>query len=229
MAEQKVDEKSQILISAEKQNAILDKLNQILMENHQIMGDNKALLEKVNELESKHDQVKSDISQIKQAQYDSMFLISGIPADKKHDNLAIVKKICDFLGLSLKPSDVKAVISVKDKNRPKNFVLMVTMNERKKKAEIMAARRGKSIEASAIGLGKEKQFIFVNDFLVKENYEIIKYARSLKTVAGFRYVWSEYGRVLAKKKEGDKSVLLTSKECVDKLIAEHSAKNMEKA
>lgn len=199
-------------------------MDQVSKENQKIMAENKVLHEKLDLIEAKNLHFQVEITQLKQKQFESVLTISGIPADEKIENMEILNKIGNLLGVETQDSDIKKVYRVKDKHFPKNDIMVIEFCEQITKTKLLAARRGKSIFTTDLNISRKKQQIYLNQYLVKDNYQLLKYTRKLKLESGFKFVWSDNGQILAKRKEGDKAMLITSKDEVDRIISKEQSK-----
>lgn len=196
------------------------KCEEVLAEQKKVQKDISKLKDKVIVLEKEKEQMKKEITNLKQAQYDSTVVINGLPLSEPQSSaadFAILKKLTNFVGVNVVESDVKEIFRLKRNKKDSEKSLVVKWMYPAKKKELLVARKQKSIFTTDFGQQKKEQ-VYINEFIIKDNYELLQYAKKLKE-ANFEFVWYSFGRVLAKQNERSKPIYITSKEKVDSLLA----------
>lgn len=85
------------------------------------------------------------------------------------------------------------------------------------KTNFIKAKDRKNLKTADFGLKGENKRIFVNEYLTRNQNDLFRYARQLKN-HNYKYIWPAAGKVLAKKQEGDKPIVISDKSMVDKLL-----------
>lgn len=87
------------------------------------------------------------------------------------------------------------------------------------KEELLRQRKIKrNLNTSDIGMTSgPAEVIYMNESLTSTRRKIFNAARTLRKEKGYTYIWIKNGKIFLRNNEGDKAVLLTSLEQVEKL------------
>lgn len=139
--------------------------------------------------------------------------IGGVDCDANENVSDVVSKVFAALELDA-PTTESRKISAKN---GKSFIL-VPVKSRQFLEDTIRASRTKRLSAGSLGLSGSG--IFVNERLSQQCYQLLCEAKKLKD-HGFKFIWSRYGKVFARKVEGGTISHLRTKSDVDALVTSH--------
>lgn len=139
--------------------------------------------------------------------------IGGINCDENLNLTDAVSKV--FRGLDLEPPST-GIKKISAKNG-KAFIL-VPLKSRQMLEDTVKASRTLKLNAESLGMSGSN--IYVNERLSQNSYQLLCDAKKLKE-QGYKFIWSRYGKVFARKQEGSIISHLKTKSDVDALISNH--------
>lgn len=145
--------------------------------------------------------------------------VHNVPETENENLEDVFKKICNSVGVYVESEDISAVhrLRQKEKNRPPPFI--VRFVNRKKKVDIMEARKGKIITQDRIFGNGSGELIFINDNIEPYYKNLLLFARKkLKKENGWEYIWFKNDAVLAKKTAQSKTCKIVHEEQIVKLV-----------
>lgn len=195
-------------------------IHQVLAQQMELKKEFDQLNSRVKRMVFENNRLKKEIILLKQKKFEATISIGGLSCETfpEGSELQLVQRISEFFGVPVTTADIKGLRRYKPQENGKQASIIVDFWLKNTKEQILKARRGKSIFTTDLEITGKKQQIYLNEYLIKESYGILKYARKLKTNAAYRFVWYAGGKVWAKKQEGEKAVHIDSEESVDVII-----------
>jgi hypothetical protein len=160
--------------------------------------------------------MRNQIVYLKQQALSNNLRISGVPLTPDQDLVKLMINISKFFGVEMTEADITKTRLINTKKGP---LIIVTLNTKDKRDEILFNRRGKSIYAEEIGLRNNgRQQIYIQEDLTKEIQEIYFHARQLRKFGVTQVIPSD-GRILVRL-PNNKKVNIRSIEHVQSLAKE---------
>lgn len=186
---------------------------------------NKVLADMVSEVSRDNQELRREVQRLKSTvnaqennKLKSNITISGL-LDIADDGVVSREKITKLVqGLSVNCSgeDFDDIKIFKINNGAK---AVVTLKSLELKQRILRARAQKGkISIRNLGLGESSQAIFIDEDLTKEMYALFKKARDQLKEKNYKYIWHRNGRVLARKSEGDRYVVIRDEKDLEELL-----------
>lgn len=178
--------------------------NQKLIHEMQLQNENhnKQFITLSNELSS----VKCRVSQLEVLTCARSINVIGVPivaGESTASLLKVLKRICGALKVSISEHDVDDIFRIgNDKNNIK-----IEFTAKLKRREIIKAARRIKIFGNDVGLETVDRLFFYEN-LSHQNRILHNEARKLQKEGFVAYVWIDNGRILVRKKEGTKAVLV---------------------
>lgn len=188
----------------ERNKIMAEMFSELAKDNHSLRSRVEAL-EKAIKIEN--------VQKIKQN-----LCISGLPLNAEARTKVMpddLPKICSALKVPATAADFTQIQCYITKN---GTSLSVSVSSLELKNRILAARSqmGK-ITLKTCGLGASETPIYINEELTKDVYSLFKSAKRLRD-KGFKYVWHKNGKILARKEDGDRAILINSEDFLNKLL-----------
>lgn len=185
----------------------------------EILKKNAVLSAQVKDLDAK-------VQQFDQMARESNIEIQCVPEHKSENLLTIVQQLGRIVGNELHDSEIQAFHRVAklntETNRPRSIV--VKLASPRVRDNILAAVRNfnkknesDKLNSSHLGIGGEKQAIFVTENLTLANKMLHAATRIAAREKKYNFVWVRNGRVFVRKDVTTKSQLVKSLECRDTL------------
>lgn len=209
----KLNKLDQLTELQDSMNFMASKFDEILKG----MLENK---EKIKIIEKENRNLKSEITNLKESvkflndhRVKNDCIINGV---KPINNLSAAETVIEIsrkVGVSIQESNIEDAYFLKRKDLNKdNQSLIVKFNSKVVKEKLMTAKPKFKEDESM-------KSIYVNDFLSKESLELLKYARTLKSV-GYHAVYSYGGKIYAKRSAITKPRVIKNEEDVNQIILE---------
>lgn len=169
--------------------------------------ENAALKDEVNTL-------KSTVKFLNDSRVEKDVIINGIKKENNNkDAVQLVIDMAKTTGANISEKEIDDAYFLNNRrinNSKSKSSLVVKFNNKKSKQTFLS-------EKSKLKEVEKYKEVYVNDFLSKETMEILKYAKSLKSV-GFKFVYARAGIVFAKIDEKSRPYRLRKMEDVDGLL-----------
>lgn len=208
---------------AAQRRLMFQKLLKIEQSNEKWLGsltdDVKDLKKKVATLEKENSELREEIEFVKQVNLSNSVVIYGVPKKKDTSDTSLVEAIAKKLDLNITESDLSETFRLGVKNSANSSTppLVVKFVRNSVRTSFISAKNKKNLKTTDIGLQGESKRIYLNEYLTRNNNDLLKYAKQLKE-KDFKYVWPAGGKVFAKKQEGDKAIVIRNKLMVDELL-----------
>lgn len=186
---------------------------------------NKVLADMVSEVSRDNQELRKEIQKLKStvnaqenSKLKSNITISGL-LDVADDGVVSKEKITKLvqgLNVNCNGGDFENIKIYEINNGAK---AVVTLRSLELKQTILKARAQKGkISIRSLGLGESSRAIFIDEDLSKEMYALFKKAREQLKEKNYKYVWHRNGRVLARKSEGDRYVVIRGENDLEELL-----------
>lgn len=163
--------------------------------------DVEALVTENQRLSEQVAALTSEVSDLQQHTRKSNVLISGVPLTPKENVYIILKRIAELLNIQYNRYDVSVAHRLpvrKGDSRPPSIV--VCFVSRSVKAEWIEARKArKTLTAQELHTSFSDQQVYINEHLTPQTRAIFNGARELMKIKKLAAVWTNDGRVLAKR------------------------------
>lgn len=160
-----------------------EELQHARQKNDQLETENKKLQRKVDELEQ-----YTRVNNLE---------IKGAPSDE--DPMEIVKKLGDAIGEEILPSDIDTCHRI-PAGRSGDKSVIVRFVRRDKRNAVLTKARKERPSAKDMGF-KSNQPIYVNENLTKHARQLLGSAVAKKRESNWKFVWTNGGKVFARKTE----------------------------
>lgn len=169
--------------------------------------------------------LERQIEDMQRTQKSSMVEIRNIPNDKsesKMDMTKIVEDTCRVLKVELIPNDIRDIYKLKNKNGIgtifTNFATSTTKNK-----VIAGVKTYNKLNANSklstadIGMAGKSVPIYVSESLTIKGKRLYYMARDVAKTSGYKYCWTNHGRVYLRKMDGSPHIEVKDEVQLDKL------------
>lgn len=209
----KLNKLDQLAELQESVNFMSSKFDQVLKG----MLENK---EKIKNIEKENRVLKTEVQNLKYSvkilndqRVKNDCLISGI---KNVHNLNAVETVIEMskkVGVDISEEQIDEAYFLKRMNEEQSGqAVVVKFNSKSAKTKLMIAK-------PKLKDSDTTKSIYINDFLSKESLELLKYARSLKSV-GYHAVYSHGGKIYARKSAITRPRIIRDEDDVNKILLE---------
>lgn len=171
-------------------------------------------------------EMATKLQQIDQVARDSNIEIQCVPEHKTENLLTVVKQLGKVVGNELNDNEIESFHRVaklnEETNRPRSIV--VKLVSPRIRDNLLAAVRNfnkknesEKLNSSHIGIGGEKQPIFVTENLTLANKKLHAATRIAAKEKKYNYVWVRNGRIFVRKDVTTKPVLVKNLACIESL------------
>lgn len=141
-------------------------------------------------------------------------IINGVANNPDQKPVEVVMGIAKKIGANISECDIVDAYFTK-KNKNTNGTVVVKFKNKTSKITLLKEKKKlREIE--------DTKTVYINDFLSKENVELLKHAKALKTV-GFKFIYHAGGCIYAKRDVKLKPLRIRSMDEVDSLLINAAA------
>lgn len=142
--------------------------------------------------------------------------------EEKPNEIDVVQKICDYIGLDIESGKIERVHRVQSKN-PNNKVksIVLQFSDRKNKENFLAAAKLKRMKREngtpkmqITGLSNE---FFINEHLTLANKILYKATRSAAKTKNHKYTWVKNGWIFVRKDDSSRVIHISATGALGKL------------
>lgn len=146
--------------------------------------------------------LQREVADLQQQSRKNNVIISGIPYTPREDVSILLNSVASLLGVSLDPGDISAAhrlpVPRGDDKRPPSIVVCF-VSRAVKQSWLSARRQRKILSAKELHSTFPDSPVYINDHLAPQTRELFNAARVLVRKKKLEAVWTNDGRVLAKK------------------------------
>lgn len=128
-----------------------------------------------------------------------------------------LKKVFDYIGVNVSETVLSNIKYVSTKSNGTKAVLTVENSETKRMIIDARAKKGR-ITSRAVGLGESSSYIFLDEELTQQTYQLFKKAKLQLKNIGFKYVWHRNGNILARKNDNDELIVIKNESVLEDLL-----------
>lgn len=186
---------------------------------------NKVLSDMVSEISKDNQDLRKEVQKLKQSlnyqeinKLKTNICISGLLGANEEVSSSKDKivKLIQGLNVQIVQEDIQNIKLIKIRNEMK---AVVTLKSLDMKQEILSARAKKGkITKQNMGVGETTQAIYLDEELSKDAYNLFKKAKEQLKQKNYKYVWHRNGKILARKMDGDRYIVIREEEDLESLL-----------
>lgn len=178
---------------------IAENIKQLRQEMHGIVNENKAL-------KAENERLAQKCEELEQYQRLNNVEIKGVPAED--DPVLTIQKIGKSVGEAVEAADLDTCHWVRSSKQNAQSIIARFVRRSKRNAFLSKCRKQK-IDSSVLG-SEAKTPIYVNENLTQANKALLSAAIQKKKAANWKFVWTNSGKILARKDEGSSVVRIAT-------------------
>lgn len=184
--------------------------------------ENRTLKEDIGRLTSRIKVLEDDY--MKQQQWSRLqnIEITGVPECKEEDNVNIVQKLSQYIGVPIETSDIEFAHRVQPRRAGSSTCarpIIARLRQRSVKDRIMAAaRKTRNLNAGSVGIGGENCKIYVNEHLTRENKMLLSSCKQKGKELNYKYIWTKNCRIFVRKNDTSPPIPITTTSDLVKIV-----------
>lgn len=163
-----------------------------------------------NELKKELQAIKHVLNDNEQKTLNNNIIIQGIPAKENENIQGIVEKIAKSLKVVSKVQLAYRMGGAKPNKA--NPPIRITFESQEDKKKWMMAKKNSELTTEIIGQFATPEPIYINHDLTKQNFQLFREAKQFKKDNNFKYLWVSNGKILLRKTDVSKTILVRSSE-----------------
>lgn len=182
---------------------------------------NKSLVKALKENKEQKKEIsvlKDRVEYLERCNLENTFNIYPVFKTGSQDVKGIVYKIGGKINVNLDESNIVSAYRRPDKKNGKPGEIVVKCLNKGLRDQIVDAAKKKGLTHKDIGIKCNIDRIYINEELTNSGKDIYYRALKLKYELKWKYIWVKYGKIYAKKNDGDQAVRLDTMEILDKLL-----------
>ena len=200
--------------TSEKYDEIVRLLKASDEERKILKAENKSLKTKVLESENELKALKESYNDLDQYLRRDCVEIRGLPVGSECANTNdVVLKVAEKIGVDLVPSKISVshplpsrTVPTKQGGNTRLNAIIVKFVRRDVKEKFYHARKNlKNLTASDFGY-QSRNKVYINENLTRKNKELFNSTLKIKKEKGFKYIWTNQGRIYLRKNEASSPV-----------------------
>ena len=196
-----------------------EKFEEMKVKTEKIEKDNKDLQEQNVRLEKKLAELSTQLNDLDQYHRRVNLEVSGIPEQRGENPEQVVLSIAKHISPDLSASDFDVVHRLgskrTDDNRPRPIIVRFT-TRRARNAMYDGRRKLKTFSSRDLGFNSDGK-IYINENLISSTKELLKDVNKARRDAGYKFLWTQNGRIYVRKNEKSQPIIINSREDFTKL------------
>lgn len=196
--------------------------DKVAADNASLIQNNLNVTTKCQQLQQNNMQLNKTLNEIKQNELKKNLVIFGIPGVKDHHSLQVTfNNILDKLDIPSSSVELDDIFQKKPMPNDEQSPIFVKFRTLQTKIDFKQAVKNTTktnkqfLYASDIGFTRKNKIIFA-DQLTDDIRNLLREAKQL-IGHGYKYVWTVNGKVLVRRNEGTKVILVKTQSCIDEL------------
>lgn len=187
--------------------------------HNKVMSDMVTEMSKENQLlKDRVTKLEHTVSLQEENKVKNNLCISGLVCNESEKDSMAAKLVtlCNFLKVPSSESNFEILKHFKTNNTVRSIVKIADSDLKQKILKAKTQKR--KITRNAVGIDDTEVVIYISEELTKETYKLLKKCKRLKSEANYKYVWQRNGKVLARKADGDKHVIIADEDHLKELL-----------
>lgn len=198
------DEQKNDLIALQKENKELKEANKLLLSEYEVLKKQTSL----------HEQ---RIMASEQYSRNANVEIKGIPISEEESIPDTLHRIGELIHVPIDESEVEVCHRVPTKNADAPPNIVVQFKSRAKRNAVL--EKAKKTRISTRDLGHTSGApVFINEHLCPAMKQLLGMTVAQKKAKNWRFVWVNYGKILAKKDESSPTLYIRNAQDVEKIV-----------
>lgn len=183
------------------------------------MGKVDTLIQENKNLKTENSALKSRVSDLEQYSRGNNLIISNIPQAAGENTVEVVQRVAKLAGVSIDERDIDACHRLPKSPKQAHPTIVVRFCRRLVKQNLLKNKRNPNLINGNLGFTQvvPNGKIYLDEHLTSEKAKLFSAAKMLKN-NGYKYVWCKEGKILVRKADGDKVVLIRTEEDIARLI-----------
>lgn len=209
----------------EKNSALLEtrvtKIEEALLKIESLKSENRVLREKISMLEANMDDLEQNSK-------NSSIEIHGVPEIDEPVTETVTKIFKDGLGIQYDENSINHCFRFKTKsktNNVTNYGIVVKFSKQHIKDEIIGKKsKNKNLLTTKLFNASQTKPtpIYINECLTNTRKQLLNAAKLFQKDNGYKYVWTRNGKIMLKKSDDDKTVVIRNKQNLENLTLKNS-------
>ncbi|XP_065223980.1 uncharacterized protein LOC135848117 [Planococcus citri] len=201
---------SGIKSSVEKIQTDVDKIISDIQNLQSTTNDHKNRLQ---DLEEENSELWNKIEEMEQYSRKNNIIINGIPYQEDENLHTIIKNLGDKLETNVSEGDINATHRLPTKKRGQIPPIIVRLNKRSVKDQMIRKSREKRINSSDLDFSQQPpRPIYVSEHLTSFSMSLLSKGVELKKKKLIAGAWSNDGKIFIRPKENDKPIRITQED-----------------
>lgn len=142
--------------------------------------------------------------------------IKGVPLTEDENLVNVLGKVGDVLGAKIEEHDIETCHRVPSRKNDSNQNIVVVLNRRAHRDEIIEKARKKRITTEDLGFNG-KTPVYVNEHLCPALKKLLGMTIARKKEMNWRFAWAKAGKVFARKAEASPIVRIVCERDLEKI------------
>lgn len=179
-----------------------NELKEIVNENKRLLQQQVELKKECNDLRSQMEIMKMDLEILDRERLSDSLELSEVPSIPDERPVDIVKKIAITVGIKLDKEQIKSVYRMQPIKGRTNGILVVKMKYKHDRDALLKGIKNKKPTDRDLELGNMNSRIYAREVLTREARELYFKALALKRELGWKFLWTNEGKVFLREAEG---------------------------
>ena len=185
--------------------SINEKMSQLTTEVGELKEDVEKCKTESEHIHYENAKLKTRLNDLEQYSRINNVIIKGIPYMANENLRTTVAKIATHLKININNNDIQVVHRLPSKHADKTQSIIVKLNNRDLKYELIKRTKSAKLNASDLGFTTEMP-IYITEHLTRENADLMSFAIDLKKKGAIMFAWSKDGKILVKEREDTRTI-----------------------
>lgn len=171
------------------------------------LKDMKNMKENYDKMKEKVTLLEHRVNQMEQYSRNKNIEIKGVQEIERENLKEVVVSIASKMGVEMNGNEIDVVHRVNNKGNKEPKDIIVQFKHRENRDKIMQSRKIK-INSREVTKGGLDQIVYLNEHLTPFNKMLLWEAKSKGKEKGYKFVWNKDGKILMRKDEKDRAILI---------------------
>lgn len=205
-----------------RNDEILQQLKDMRKERAELKAENEEQKKEIANLKKEIISIKKHINNNEQEKLKNNIELKGVAVQKETKDEDIVKRVLQKLEVKINDHDICHIkrTPTTHTDPDKSIIKIELRNEGIKKSIMEAAKRknrlNEKLTTKSIDLPGPSRIIYVNEDLTSTNKYLLGKSKELRRY-GFKYVWWQNQKVLVRRTDSEKSIVISDESDIQKL------------
>ena len=209
------DDDRLVYISAEEEvidrpprMSLEEKIDTLMMENrrtNKLVEEFMDIISELrNQMKEKEQELRDNVREFEQHyrnNYIELHNVGKMEGEESKDLEEVIMRVGREVGVVIEREEIEAIHRIPTRNKNKHEPIIVHLSSRRKRNELLQAKKNKRITQDKIIRNGKTDLIYINESLTKYHKELLYKAKGKAAEKGYKFTWTKEGKIYMRMNE----------------------------